>query len=271
MMLIFSYNLLSGEGIILVNKKQILTYLKFTTIAIIVMLILNFVIGILFLDNSSLVGVIISKYKLDKYSKAVYGEEVFSNGLPRYNLKDGVYEYTLVTPNNEFVSGLSYEVSKDKLKDSSFIVEFDILSEIEIIDNELGEDIYLPRPDIFYWIDGNQDFSKKPLKRIDKLYLLGIRNTNVELTAEQSREELFAIISYIYKRLGNKYNFTSSQIIYTDINGTLETNISAKESLMPYEKIKSRIKSVKQEAELDMKFINQLRDVKSGKLSKDKL
>jgi hypothetical protein len=45
----------------------------------------------------------------------------------------------------------------------------------------LGKDIYLPHPDMFYVIDGKQDFSKQPLKRMDKLYLLGITNTDVSV------------------------------------------------------------------------------------------
>lgn len=253
------------------NKKRIVGCLKYTTLAITVILVLNLTIGMLFLNFGTPIGLLISKYKLNKYSKAVYGEHVLPDGLPKYNAKDGEYSYELVTTNNEVVAKLYYEIPKDLLGDSNFKVEFDLLNEIKNIDNELGEDIYLPQPTIVYWIDGSQNFSQRPLKRIDKLYLLSIKNTNVELTLEQSKEEFFNIVSLIYEKLGNKYNFTSSQIIYTDVNGTLETYMSAKESKMDYEKIKSRIKLKTQEAELDMRFISQLRDVKNGELPKDML
>lgn len=240
-------------------------------ITVIAVISFNILIGIVFLDYSPALGVLISKYKLDKYSKAIYGKEILSKGLPKYNILDGEYNYKLVTANNDIVARLSYEVIKNRIRDSNFIVKFDIEREIEIIDLELGEDIYLPQPLVVYWIDGNQDFSEYPLKRMDRIYLLGIRNINVELTPDESKEKFFNIVSHIYDSLGSSYNFTSSQIIYTDINGTLETDISAKESRMPYNKLKLNIKKYKQEPEISMKFINQLKDVKDGKLEKDRI
>lgn len=252
------------------KRKQILGYFKFTIISIITILILNYVIGILFLNFGTPIGILISKYKLDKYSKAVYGENSTPNALPKYNIKDGGYHYKLITTDSKVISELVYIASKHIISDTNFIVDTDLINEIRNINSELDKDIYLPHADIFYGIDEKQDFTQQPLKRVDKLYLLGITNTDVELTPEQSKEKFFEIISYIYKKLDNKYNFTSSQIIYVDINGVLETNISSKESKMPYEKIKSKIKP-KTQAELEARFINQLRDVKKGQLTKDKL
>lgn len=80
--------------IILINKKQILINLKLIIIAIMVLFVINILIGIIFLDYSPAIGVAISKYKLDKYSKAVYGEDALAKGLPKHNIKDGEYNYT---------------------------------------------------------------------------------------------------------------------------------------------------------------------------------
>lgn len=252
------------------ERKQILRYFKLTMISIITILILDYVIGILFMNFGTPVGLLISKHKLDKYSKAVYGEKVVPNGLPKYNIKDGGYGYGLATPDNKVISEITYIASKNIIIDTNSIEDNNLINQMVNINNELGKGIYLPRAHIFCGIDAKQDFTQQPLKRVDKLYLLGIANTDVELTPEQSKEKLFEIISFIYKKLDDKYNFTSSQIIYVDINGVLETSISSKESKMPYEKIRSKIKPNIQ-GELETRFINQLRDVKNGQLTKDKL
>jgi hypothetical protein len=238
-----------------------------------VILVLNYTIGILFLSFGTPIGtpigLLISKYKLDKYSNAVYGEHVFPDGLPRYDLKSSDYTYKLVSANNEIVSELAYRIPKDMFSDSNFKVKFDLASEIKAIDNELGEDVYLPFSMIAYGIDGSQDFSQQPLKRIDKLYL-GIENINVNLTPQQSKEEFFKIVSFTYKKLGDKYNFTSSQITYTDINGVLETYMSAKEGMMPYKKVNSKIRALGL-GEMEKKFIKQLEAVRNGSITKDML
>jgi hypothetical protein len=250
--------------------KQILGYFKFIAIGITIILVLNYAIGIVFLNFGTPFGILLSKYKLDKYYQGVYGDDVSPHGLPMYNPKSSSYHYKLITKNNEVISELSYKVSKQIISDSNFKLDINLPNEIKTIDNELGEDIYLPKPFMYYGIDGNQDFSKHPLKRSDKLYLLGIINTDIELTPNQSKEKFLEIVSFIYKRLGNKYNFTSSQIIYIDVNGSLETYMSAKESTMTYEKVKSKIR-VKEHGEVEEKFINQLKAVRNGQLTKDKL
>lgn len=252
------------------KRKKISSYLKFLSKAIFIILILNYAVGILFLNFGTPIGLLASKYKLEKYSKAVYGENVMLYELPRYNFKDGEYHCKLVTKDTGILSELTYISLKGNISDANFTVDTDLQNEIRSIESQLGKDIYLPHPDMFYVIDGKQDFSKKQLKRIDKLYLLGITNTDVELTPEQSREKFFEIIAFIYKSLGDKYNFTSSQLIYVDINGVLETNISNKESKMTYERIKSKIKQ-NTAAELEEKLINQLKAVKNEQLTKDKL
>jgi hypothetical protein len=245
-------------------------YLKVSAIAIFIILILNYAIGIIFLNFGNPIRLLICKYKLEKYSKAVYGENAKLYELPKYNLKDGEYHCKLVRKDNGVLSELTYISPKGDIRDSNFTVDTDLKNKITSIKNQLGKDIYLPHPDMFYVIDGKQDFSKQPLKRIDKLYLLGITNIDVELTPEQSKERFFQIIASIYKSLGDEYNFTSSQLIYVDINGVLETNISSNESKMSYHKIKSKIKQ-NTAAELESKLINQLKAVKNGQLTKDKL
>jgi hypothetical protein len=250
--------------------KQILSYFKFISVFITIIIILNYAIGIAFLNFGTPFGMIVSKYKLGKYYKAVYGDYVSPNGLPMYNPKSSSYHYKLIRENNEVISELSYKVSKQTISDSNLKLDISLPNEIETIDNELGKDIYLPEPYMYYGIDGNQDFSEQPLKRIDKLYLWGIINTDVEITPEQSKARFFEIVSFIYKKLGDKYNFTSSQIIYVDINGVLETSMSSKESTMPYEKVKHKIQT-KDHGGVEEKFISQLKTIRKGQLTKDEL
>jgi hypothetical protein len=66
-------------------------YLKVSAIAIFIILILNYAIGIIFLNFGNPIRLLICKYKLEKYSKAVYGENAMLYELPKYNLKDGEY------------------------------------------------------------------------------------------------------------------------------------------------------------------------------------
>jgi hypothetical protein len=252
------------------KRKQILGYFKLISICITVIIILNYAIGIAFLNFGTPFGMIVSKCKLGKYYKGVYGDYVSPNGLPMYNPKSSSYHYKLITENNVVLSEVSYNISKKNINDSNIKLDINLPGEIETIDNELGKDIYLPKPFMHYGIDGNQDFSEQPLKRSDKLYLWGIINTDVEVTPEQSKVKFFEIISFIYKRLGEKYNFTSSQIIYVDINGVLETSMSSKESTMTYEKIKHRIEN-KNHGEVEDECITQLKAVRNGQLTKDEL
>jgi hypothetical protein len=252
------------------KTKQKLSCFKHATKGLIIILALNFVIGPFFLDFGTPFGLLISKYKLDKYSKAVYGENIVPDGLPKYNIKNSGYYYKLRTNEGAVISELRYITTEHIITDTNLKFKMNLQSEIKAINNEMEKDIYLLNPSIFYAIDGNQDFSQNPLKRIDKLYLSPIVNTNVELTPEQSKEKFFDIISMIYMNLGSKYNFTSSHIIYIDINGMLETDISSEESRIPYKELQSKIKPI-QPGEGDTEFINQLKAVKNGQLIKDKL
>lgn len=238
--------------------------------SVIIILAINYIIGPFFLGFGTPIGLLISKYKLDKYSRAVYGENIVPEGLPKYNIINGGYSYKLIAEDNKVISELGYKTTKNIITDTNLNVERNLSSEIKEINSEIGKDIYIPNLHVYHTIDGNQDFTQQPLKRVDKLYVSMITNTNVELTTEQSKERFFEIIKVIYMNLDSKYNFTSSHITYIDINGILETDISYKESKMSYEKIKSKIKPI-QQGELDAEFINQLKAVKDGQLEKDKL
>ena len=213
-------------------------------------------------------GWLVAKYKLDKYSKAFYGDEIKQRGLLTYNFKDNSYSYDLILKSKNVGARIKYHPSPSVIIDSLYLEKLDekldeeLKERVKVLDNVLGEDIHLPQPTAYYRINADQDFSNQPLKRKDRLYLLGITNTDVDLTPEQSKEKMLEIIALVYKNLGDKYNFTSSQIIYTDINGTKETDISARDSMLPYEQIKQKINEIPG-GEVQEQFIKQLKDVKS--------
>ncbi len=218
-------------------------------------------------------GWLVAKYKLDKYSKAVYGDEIKQRGVLTYNLKDNSYWYDLIIKGNNAAVTIKYNPYRRDISDSLLYLEKldeKLKEKVKAMDNVLGKDINLPPATAYFAIDADQDFSNQPLKRKDKLYLLGITNTDVDLTPEQSEEKMLEIISAVYKNLGDEYNFTSSQIIYTDINGTKETDISAGDSMLPYEQIKQKINDIAG-GEVQDQFIKQLKDVKSGILSKSEI
>lgn len=252
--------------------KKLIKYIKVLVIGMITIIVFNFIIGVIFLNFGTPIGTLVSMVRLRSYAKAIYGTDVSYKGMPKFDFKSSVYYQQLVTKNDEDLT-LTYKPWGYTIIDTNYQrnIEPDYLQKkIYELDEVLGRDIYLPTPYAFYGIDANQNFNKPSLKTKDGIYLLGIINTDVTLTPEESKEKLFEIITFIYRELDDKYNFSKSQIIYFDVNGGLEADISSKESKRAYKSIEGKIKEA-QLGTLEVELIEKLKAVRDGKLRKDEL
>ncbi|OXS58160.1 hypothetical protein B0G93_11544 [Bacillus sp. V-88] len=229
------------------NKKRIFY--------IILTLIFTFLlISIYSLFNGIPFGSYIAKAKITDYVKQVYS---FNESVPKpqFNIKNSSYEVHLPQLGNQF----SYDLSSNLIIDEKLGTEMNdtFQGDYNKLKNSYSENIELPPGFLFSSVLANGEYSKN-MSLHQKMYLLGIIN-HKKIASEDSSNMPAILTKEIIDRLGENYNITSLQVIYTDLNGQYEITLDSKRSIS-VEALKKKTSKMEQIGEEGKELIRQLNE-----------
>lgn len=171
-------------------------------------------------------GGYIAKAKITDYVEQVYGFDE-SVSKPQFNLKNSAYEVYIPQLDNRF----SYDLFKKCIFDEKLVnkVNNEFKDDYNKLKNSYEGNIELPDASLFSSILANGEYSKD-ISLYQKIYLLGIINRE-KIASEESIKMPAKLTKEIIDSLGESYNITSLQVIYTDLNGQYEINLDDKKSI----------------------------------------
>lgn len=229
------------------NKKLIFNFIFIFIFTFLLISIYSFFNGIPF-------GSYIAKAKITDYVKQVYG---FNESVPKpqFNLKNSSYEVHLPQLGNHF----SYDLSSNLITDEKLVAEINdtFQGHYNKLINSYSGNIEWPPGFLFSSVLANGEYSKN-MSLYQKMYLLGIINRK-KITSEDSSKMPSILTKEIIDRLGESYNITSLQVIYTDLNGQYEITLDGKKSIS-VETLKKKTSKMEQVGEEDKELIRELNE-----------
>ncbi|WP_098439428.1 hypothetical protein [Bacillus sp. es.034] len=229
------------------NKKRIFNITLVLIFTFLLISIYSFFNGIPF-------GSYIAKAKITDYVKQVYG---FNESVPKpqFNLKNSSYEVHLPQLGNQF----SYDLSNNLITDEKLGTEINdtFQGDYNKLKNSYSENIELPTAFLFSSVLANGEYSKN-MSLYQKIYLLRIINRET-ISSEDSSKMPAILTNEVIDRLGENYNITSLQVIYTDLNGQYEITLDGKKpiSVKTLEKNTSKMNQIGEE---DKELIRELNE-----------
>lgn len=204
------------------------------------------------LFNGIPLGNYIAKAKVADYVEQVYGINE-SVPKPQFNLKVSSYEVYLPKLGNE----ISYDLSNNLIFDEKLIN--DINSHFQIDYNKLKNsyvgNIELPHANVFSFVLANGEYSKN-ISLHQKIYLLGIINRE-KIAPDDSIKMPAKVTKEIIDSLGERYNITSLQVSYTDLNGHYEIILDDNNSIS-VETLRKNTSKTERIGEVERELIREL-------------
>ncbi|KPL57744.1 YfjL-like protein [Rossellomorea vietnamensis] len=201
------------------NKKRIFQ--------IILTLIFSFLlISIYSLFKGIPFGSYIAKAKITDYVEQVYGINK-SVSKPQFNFEDSSYEVYLPQLGSQFSYDLLHNLIVDEKLANELNNEFQ--SDYNKLKDSYRDNIELPDAHLFSSVLADGEYSKN-MSLYQKIYLLGIINRE-KITSEDSSKTAATLTKEIIEGLGENYNITSLQVIYTDLNGQYEITLDSKKPI----------------------------------------
>lgn len=227
------------------NKKRIFK--------IIITIIFSFFLILIYsLFNGIPFGSYIAKAKITDYVEQVYG---LDEGVPKpqFNYKESSYDVNLPQLGNEF----SYDLSSNQIYDEKLIDEINSQFQIDYdeLRNSYLDNIELPNAFLFSTVLANGEYSKN-IQLHQKIYLLGMINRE-KVAPEDSIKFPAKITKEIIVGLGERYNITSLQVIYTDLNGQYEIVLDDNKTVS-VEALRKNTSKMDQVGEEDRELIRKL-------------
>lgn len=228
---------------------------------VIIVMILCFIgLFIYSLFNGPPFGGILAKSKILNYASAMYGNVQVVRKV-KYNFKDQCYHAKVSGENNQTIKEIKYNLFENMLVDE-FLTErisTQFNSDFSVDKEFFGDTIEIPKGHIFTAIDATNKYTGRidDLNLTQRLYITGIINSDVSITAEESIKKPAEITRKIIDELGNKYNITGVQIIYTDVNGVFE--IVEENSNMLYSDLEKKTSKMEEIGEEEKLFIESLK------------
>lgn len=200
---------------------------KKRTFKIVLTLISSFLLIFIYsLFNGIPFGSYIAKGKITDYVEQVYG---FNESVPKpqFNFKESAYNVYLPQLGNEF----SYDHSNNLIIDTKLVGNINFQFQIDYgkIKKSFVENIELPNAFLYSSVLANGEYSKNTTL-YQKIYLSGIINRE-KIAPEDSITMPAKLTKEIIDSLGERYNITSLQVLYTDLNGLYEITLDDKKSI----------------------------------------
>ncbi|MCA1057530.1 hypothetical protein LCL96_01190 [Rossellomorea aquimaris] len=171
-------------------------------------------------------GSYIAKAKITEYVEQVYR---FNEGIPKpqFTIVNSTYDVFLP----ELGSRFSYDLSHNLIIDEKLVNEMDneFQGDYNKFKHSFGDSIELPDASLFSSVLANGKYSKE-ITLYQKMYLLGMINRE-KIDPEDSSKMPAKLTKDIIDRLGENYNITSLQVLYTDLNGQYEITLDDKKSI----------------------------------------
>lgn len=212
-------------------------------------------------------GGIIAEHQVERYVTAVYGETQI-NAKAYYNFKSNSYTLEIAGTDGHLTETYRYDPYRNLIFDEALNetigtrFDSDYLKAVAQFD----EPLEFPKAIIYTSVRGTGNYTADTdkLPVVQKLYVLGIVNSNVDIATEESVEKPAEITRTIIDSLGEGYNITSVQVIYTDINGVYEITSDSSTAEKLLDSLKSKTHSIERIGEEEAKIIQALRDSKAG-------
>lgn len=171
-------------------------------------------------------GGYIAKAKITDYVEQVY-EFNESISKPIYNIKDSSYIVEIPQLGKEF----SYDLANNQIFDMKLVNNINNQFQVDYdkLRNSYADNIELPNAFLFTSVLANGNYSKD-IPIYQKIYVLGIINRE-KIAPEHSIETAAKITKEIIDSLGERYNITSLQVLYTDLNGHYEITLDDKKPI----------------------------------------
>jgi hypothetical protein len=202
-------------------------------------------------------GNYIAKAKITDYVKQVYGiNKKFQ--IPQYNFKNSTYSANIPQQSSEFT--ISYNLLNNSIYDervnSTYNLQFQ-KEYMELLKTYSGS-IELPPADIYSRILANGNYSDDIYKLtcFQKIYLLGIVNRQ-KISLNDSTKMPATVTKYVLDKVSNRFNITSLQAIYTDLNGCFEIIVDGNDK-PTVEKMQKHTSKMDRIGEVEKKIINEL-------------
>ncbi|WP_226673506.1 hypothetical protein [Rossellomorea aquimaris] len=201
------------------NKKRMILITMILIFSFLLLSLYSFFNGIPF-------GRYIAKAKINDYVEQVYS---LKEGIPKpqFNFKNSTYDVYLPQLESQF----SYDLSHNLIIDEKLVEEKnnDFQGDYSRLKHSYGETIELPDAYLFSSVSADGEYSKN-IPMYQKIYLLGIINRE-EIDSEESSNMPAKLTKEIIEGLGEHYNITSLQVIYTDLNGQYEITLDSKKPI----------------------------------------
>ncbi|WP_078379931.1 YfjL-like protein [Sutcliffiella halmapala] len=199
-------------------------------------------------------GSYIAKAKITDYVEQVYG---FDEGIPKpqFNYKESSYEVNLPQLGNEFSYHLSSNLIFDEKLGNEINSQFQI--DYDKLKNSYVENIELPSAFLFSTVLANGEYSKN-IQLHQKIYLLGIINRE-KIAPEDSIKLPANLTKELIDSLGERYNITSLQVLYTDLNGQYEITLNDNKSIS-VDKLRKNTSKTDQIGEEERELIRKLNE-----------
>lgn len=193
---------------------------------ILFMIICFFILFVYSLFNGPPFGGILAENKILNYASAMYGSTQVSTKAI-YNFKDGYYHAEVSDEKGQNIKEIKFKLSENVLFDDIIQerVSIQFESDFSVIKESFPNTIQIPTQGFIYTViyaTGQYSVRIEELSLRNRLYILGIVNSDVNITESESMEKPAEITRKILDKLGGKYNITAVQIIYTDINGVFK-------------------------------------------------
>ncbi|SHI04107.1 hypothetical protein [Clostridium grantii] len=205
-------------------------------------------------------GGILAKNKILNYASAMYGDVQLVTKVD-YNIKDQYYFAELSGGNNQNIKEIRYSLFENKLGDEVLMekISTEFNSDFFVAKEFLQENIQITDGYIYTVIDANNKYTNKieDLSLEQKLYILGIKNSDISIIEKESIKKPAEITRKIIDQLGDKYNITAVQIIYMDVNGVFQ--IVADNSNLSYSDLEKKTSKIQEIGEEDKLFIESLK------------
>ncbi|MGH4052541.1 MAG: hypothetical protein ACREVX_14630 [Clostridium sp.] len=234
-----------------ISKKKWLRIASLGGFALIVVFVYSIVKGVPF-------GNYIAQAKISNYARQVYGITTKLK-MPQYNVVNSNYVANILQQENvEFE--ITYDLSSNKIYDERVNTAYNGLfqEEYQEILKLYDGNVELPLTNISTSILANGKYSKDiyDLTCFQIFYITGIVNRE-KISPEESSKMPAKITRDVLDKLSNKFNVTSLQIIYTDLNGTFETIVKGKDKLT-VEKMQKNTAKLDKLGEVEKKLILEL-------------
>jgi len=176
-------------------------------------------------------GNYIAKAKIASYVKQVYGINKKLK-MPQYNFKDSYYLVDISDGSYKFE--ISYDLLNNTIRDEKVNSAYNSLfqEKYQELSKSYNGNIKLPLADSYTLISANGKYSKNiyDLKCFQMVYILGIVSSE-KISPGGSIKMPAKVTKNLLDKLGEQFNVTSLQVIYTDLNGCFQVIVRGKDKV----------------------------------------